>query len=201
MNAAERVVAGGKGSGFTLIELLAALAIAALLAVMAYRGLTAVQEARAHVSRESEKWLRVAAFLERFERDAQMAAPRPVRRGATVVAPWVGQVSNTSSAVEFSRFSGTAEGPAQRLSYRLNERQEVELLVWPAPDLAAGSAPARHALLAGVSGFELRYYNAVAGWVDTWPPSSLDGGLPRAIRLRLTLAGNEEIVRVFALRS
>lgn len=201
MNPAERVVARGRRRGFTLIELLAALVIAALLAVMAYRGLIAVQEARAHVSRESEKWLRVAAFLERFERDTQMAAPRPVRRGAMVVAPWIGQVSSSSSAVEFSRFSGSGDAPVQRLAYRLNERQEVELLVWPTPDVAAGSAPASHALLEGVSGFELRYYNAVAGWVDTWPPSSLDAGLPRAVRLRLTLAGNEEIVRVFALGS
>ena len=65
--------------GFTLIELMAALLILALLAMMSYRGLGAVQEARAHVEQETSKWRRIASFCARFEKDAQLAAPRPVR--------------------------------------------------------------------------------------------------------------------------
>jgi len=40
--------------GFTLLELLIALAVFAILSVMAYRGLTAVGEARARVEAQAE---------------------------------------------------------------------------------------------------------------------------------------------------
>lgn len=196
MNAARR-----PRRGFTLIEMLSALLIFALLAAMAYRGLGAVLDARAQVGRESEKWLRISAFLERFERDAQMAAPRPVRSGPGTAAAWVGLAASVGGAVEFSRFGSAVDEPVRRLAYRLNEHREIELLVWPALDIAPGVAPARHVVLTGVNGFELRYYNAVAGWVDSWPPSTLDGAPPRAVRLRLKLADNEVIERVFSLKS
>src|SRR5262249_27229329 len=49
--------------GFTLVELLVALLVLSLLALTSYRGLSAVLDARQHVSAESEKWRRVAAFF------------------------------------------------------------------------------------------------------------------------------------------
>ena len=79
-----------KPRGFTLIELLTALLILSLLALMSYRGLGAVLDAREHVRQETEKWRSVAAFFARFERDVQLAAPRPVlaaRRAAPRVQP------------------------------------------------------------------------------------------------------------------
>ncbi|MGA8006850.1 MAG: prepilin-type N-terminal cleavage/methylation domain-containing protein, partial [Burkholderiales bacterium] len=62
--------------GFTLVELLAALLVLSLLALMSYRGLGAVLDAREHVGGEADKWRRVAAFFARFERDVELAAPR-----------------------------------------------------------------------------------------------------------------------------
>ena len=72
--------------GFTLIELMAALLVLSLLALMSYRGLGAVLDAREHVKGETDKWRHVAAFFGRFERDVELAAPRPVR-SAGGVAP------------------------------------------------------------------------------------------------------------------
>ena len=63
--------------GFTLIELLTALLVLSLLALMSYRGLGAVLDAREHVKYETDKWRRVAVFFARFERDVELAAPRP----------------------------------------------------------------------------------------------------------------------------
>jgi general secretion pathway protein J len=189
--------------GFTLIELLTALLILSLLALMSYRGLGAVLDAREHVSQETDKWRRVANFFARFEQDVQLAAPRPVRAAAGTVPAWRGRADATlEPRLEFSRFA-SAEGAdsPRRLAYRLNERQEVELWLWPGLDVAPDALPARYAVLTEVTAFELQYLDANLAWVDTWPGSAADPPIPQAVRLRIVLASGEEIVRVFALNS
>ena len=189
--------------GFTLIELLAALLILSALALMSYRGLGAVLDAREHVTRETDKWRRMAAFFARFERDVQMAAPRPVRTASGTAPAWRGTPGATlEPRLEFSRFA-SVEGTdsPRRLAYRLNERQEVELWLWPGLDIAPGTLPARYAVLTGVTAFELQYLNANLAWVDAWPGSSGDPPIPQAVRLRLALVSGEEVERVFGPRS
>ena len=196
----------GRGAhirGFTLIELLTALLLLSLLALMSYRGLGAVLDAREHVRLETEKWLHVAAFFLRFERDVQLAMPRPVRTSSGIAPAWRGQpVATPEPRLEFSRFAST-EGvdTARRIGYRLNEKQEIELWLWPGLDVAPDTLPARYPVLSGVTTFELQFLNPNLLWVDTWPSSPLDLPVPQAVRLRIVLASSEEIVRVFALKS
>jgi prepilin-type N-terminal cleavage/methylation domain-containing protein len=66
-------------SGFTLIEVLIAVVIFALMATVAYRGLTAVLESKRHVDAESDKWRKAAILFTRLERDLAVVAPRPIR--------------------------------------------------------------------------------------------------------------------------
>ena len=189
--------------GFTLIELLTALLILALLALMSYRGLGAVLDARAHVGQETEKWRRMAAFCARFEQDVQLAAPRPLRAASGSVPAWLGRSDTTPGLrLEFSRFA-SAEGldAPRRVGYGLTERQEIELWLWPGLDMAPNALPARYAVLNGVTKFEFHYLNADLAWVSAWPTSPRDTSIPRAVRLRLALVSGEEIVRVFALNS
>jgi general secretion pathway protein J len=185
--------------GFTLIELLSALLILSLLAVMSFRGLSAVLDARDQVGQETHKWQRVAAFLQRFERDIQLSAPRPVRTAGGTAPPWLG---TPGSGLEFSRFAST-EGldVARRVAYRLNDNREIELALWPGLDLAANAQPARYAVLAGVAEFDVRYLDRALAWVPAWPAAAGDPPLPRAVRLRVRLSTGEELVRVFALQS
>ena len=49
--------------GFTLIEVLVAMIIFAVMAVMAYRGLTAILETRARLDEEASKWRAVSLLL------------------------------------------------------------------------------------------------------------------------------------------
>ena len=198
---------GDRARGFTLIEVLSALFILSLLALMSYRGLGAVLDAREHTRNETEKWRRVSAFFARFERDVLLAAPRPVRAisatSAGISPPWRGDATATEQArLEFSRFAAT-EGvdTARRVAYRLNEKNEIELWLWPGLDIAPDTQPARHPVLAGVKTFELQYLNPGLLWVNAWPSSPADPQIPQAVRLRIVLASNEEIVRVFALQS
>jgi general secretion pathway protein J len=190
--------------GFTLIELLTALLILSALALMSYRGLGAVLDARDHVSKETDKWKRVAAFVARFERDVKLAAPRPIRSGSGIAPAWRGTTGATSAPLlEFSRFA-SIEGldTARRLAYRLNEQQEIELWLWPGLDIPPNVEPARYPVLADVTAFELQYLNTNLAWVQAWPSSAAaDATLPQAVRLRILLASGEEIVRVFGLGS
>ena len=217
--AARLTSARGTGArGFTLIEILSALLILSLLALMSYRGLGAVLDARDHTRYETDKWRRVAAFLARFERDVQLAAPRPVRSAdatttatasdmaigtTTGTAPaWRGDFVTTDQArLEFSRFAAT-EGvdTARRIAYRLNEKNEVELWLWAGLDIAPDALPERYPVLAEVKTFELQYLNPALLWVNVWPSSPTDPPIPQAVRLRIVLASSEEIVRVFALQ-
>ena len=189
--------------GFTLIELLTALLILSVLALMSYRGLGAVLETREHVAQETAKWRSVALFFARFERDVHLAMPRAVRSTGGSAPAWRGIPNATvEPCLEFSRFA-TAEGvdTARRLAYRLNEKHEIELWVWPGLDIAPAAAPARYPLLDGVARFDLNYLNAGLAWVDAWPAASADAAIPRAVQLRLVLVSGEEIVRIFELKS
>ena len=116
--------------GFTLIELLSALLILSLLALMSFRGLGAVLDARDQVRQETEKWRGVAAFFSRFQRDVQLSAPRPVLAGP--------------DRLEFSRFAA-AEGvdAPRRVAYELNANREIELWLWPGFDVAPNAQPTR----------------------------------------------------------
>jgi general secretion pathway protein J len=189
--------------GFTLIELLAALLILSLLALMSYRSLGAVLDARARVSQETTRWQRVAAFCARFEQDVDLAAPRSVRTASGSAPAWLGRPAGTPGPrLEFSRFA-SAEGmdTPRRVAYTLNEKQQVELWLWPGLDVSPDALPARYPVLSAVAKFELQYLDADLAWVDAWPTSPSDAAIPRAVRLRIVFVSGENVVRVFALSS
>lgn len=194
---------GFGGGGFTLIELLTALLILSLLALMSYRGLGAVLDARAHVSQETALWQRVAAFSARFEQDVRLAAPRQARIASGNAAAWLGRPDTAPGPrLEFSRFASAEDVDVpRRVAYGLNEKQEIELWLWPGTDVAPDALPARYAVLSGVAKLEFQYLNADLAWVGVWPATPLDAAIPRAVRLRVVLASGEQIVRVFALNA
>jgi len=194
--------------GFTLVELLAALLILSLLALMSYRALGAVLDTRDHLRDEAAKWRRAEGFFAHFESDLRLAAPRPARNaavaaGAADAAPlpaWRGGADTRGAYTEFSRFAAAEDVDLpRRVAYRLNERNEIELWLWPAADAAPGTAPSRYTALAGVGRFEVHYLNAALVWVDAWPGSTADAPLPRAVRVRVVLDTGEDIVRIFAI--
>jgi general secretion pathway protein J len=190
-------------SGFTLIELLTALLILSLLSLMSYRGLGAALDARGHVSQEVAKWQRVAAFSTRLEQDLRLAAPQNMRKDSGGASAWMGRPDVTfGPRLEFNRFAAV-EGVdmPQRVAYGLNDRQQIELWLWPGLDAASDALPVRHAVLDGVTDLEFQYLNADLAWVNAWPMAAGDAAIPRALRLRFMLSSGEEIMRVFALDS
>jgi general secretion pathway protein J len=170
-----------KPRGFTLIELMCALVILSLLALMSFRGLAAVLDARDQVKQETEKWRALSAFFSRLQRDVQLSATRPVRADAR--------------RFEFTRLAADGKDAPRRVAYVMNESKEIELWLWSTPAVE----PTRQVLLPAVAQFELQYLDRTLVWRDAWTSSEAEP-LPLALRLRIVLASGEELARVLSLR-
>jgi general secretion pathway protein J len=92
---------------------------------------------------------------------------------------------------------------ARRIAYRLNDRGEIELWLWPGLDIGPGTVAMRYPVLTEVVKMELHYLTANRTWVNAWPnaapdsPVSTISSLPQAVRLCIALASGEEIERIF----
>src|SRR6185503_10902096 len=72
-----------RNSAFTLVELLVALAIFALIAGFAYRGLQSMLDGREAMQKETRKWRDIALFVGRIERDFSAVIALPDSGGVT----------------------------------------------------------------------------------------------------------------------
>jgi general secretion pathway protein J len=189
--------------GFTLIEVLLALGILALLAVLGYRAVASLSDSETRLSAEATRWRTLDQFFARLESDLRQAVPRPARFGETRMPPWVGQADAAgNSALEFSRagpeFALEAASAGQRLTYAFRDGA-VEVRYWASYDRPRSSEPTAYPLVTDITEFRLSYLTRDGQWSDTWPLTG-DADLPRAVRVRLTLASGESIERWLALR-
>lgn len=199
----------GRPYGFTLIEILVALAIFAIMALAAYRGLSTMLDARQRIEQENSKWRGVALFFARLENDLEATLARPVRGASDLgLAALTGSTmlhGEDDAQLAFTRNgyagqSGKLSAP-QRVGYRLRG-ETLELLTWSALDQAPRSHPEISTGLAGVTQFALRYLDQTGNWQTQWPlpgQTEQNSGLPAAVEARLTLHSGETLTRVFAL--
>ena len=197
-----RAVARGL-AGFTLVELLIALAIVALLSLLGYRALAALSESETRLSAEATRWRTLDLFFARLEGDLRQAVPRPARLGGTREPAWAGATDATGNAwLEFSRagpeFALEPSSAGARMGYRFHDGT-VDVLYWASYDRPRELEPTAYTLLEGVGRFELAYLARDGSWVAAWPLPG-ESELPRALRVRLTLASGERIERWPALR-
>lgn len=115
--------------GFTLVEMLVALTIFALMSVLAYRGLNAALQTRAHLTEDNRRWRDIALTLAQLEQDMGLAVDRPVRGSGGLPlpafigspqAPGVDDVQLGFSRMGMAWQSGVL-ADVQRYGYRLNK--------------------------------------------------------------------------------
>lgn len=190
-------------AGFTLIEVLLAVAIVAVIAVLGYRAVAALSESENRLAAEATRWRTLDLFFARLEGDLRQAMPRPARLSETREPAWLGTADAAgNSALAFSRagpeFTLEPRSAGQRLAYRYRDGA-VEVLYWASYDRPRGALPTAYTLLDGVARFELAYLARDGVWANAWPVTG-ESELPRAIRVRLTLASGNVIERWLALR-
>jgi len=193
-----------RNKAFTLVELLVALAIFALLAGFAYRGLHSMLESREALQKETRKWRDVALFVGRIERDLSAVLPTQpqanaiVRRPAPVTS--VVETVTNGDGLALTRSGNLLQENAlaapQRIAYRLRDGA-VERLTWTSVDLAPREEPAAVRVLGSVSSLGFRFLMQSGEWRTAWGVA--DQTLPAAVEVTLKLASGETIVRLVDL--
>ena len=192
--------------GFTLLELLAALAVLAVLGALGFRGLNSVLETESRLQAETRRWNDLALLFSQLGEDMTMAVERPVRAFAGGMSPALSLQEPADPLhphLVLTRL-GIGEGSAaqsaqRRVGYRLREGK-LEYLVWPSPDGVPGVPPAAYVALEQVAAVQWEALDADGRWVNAWPAGRAANALPRAISVRLALAGGDEVTRILALR-
>lgn len=199
--------------GFTLLELLVALSIFAVMAAMAYGGLSSVIEARTQVDAALESNQRLQQTIFRLQSDLGQIAARGIRDEFGDSRPAL--IGDTDTALAFTRHGwrnplNESRSHMQRVRYRLDEDNRLLRDHWRVLDRAQDSVPVETVLLEDVERLEWRFLNAAREWQGRWPPLTAGGPpgnapgperdmLPIALELRLTMKNHGEIRQLFAI--
>lgn len=203
-----------RSRGFTLLELLVAMAVLALVGALGYRGLNSILDAEARLQAETRRWSDVSLLSSQLSEDLTMAVGRTTRDGADHTspalllsgggnAPEAAPEAAVSAQLVVTRL-GIGEGAAmqsvpRRVGYRLRDGA-LEYLVWPDLDAAPGSAPAAYELLGDVADLQWQALDSDGRWTTEWPAQRPATALPRAVSVRIVLAGGESITRILPLQ-
>jgi general secretion pathway protein J len=196
--------------GFTLIEVLVAMIIFAVMAVMAYRGLTAILETRARLDEEASKWRAVSLLFTRMQRDFAVLSTRqiwdssgqkapPLKASATLINEYDAQLAFTRMG---SADTGGSLAAPQRVGYRLRNGN-VEYVTWPVLDQGPRTLPIPSVILPNVAELAFRYLDGNGQWQTNWPstnnPQGVSTAPPWAVEVTLRLRSGEKMIRLFTL--
>lgn len=184
--------------GFTLLEILIAMAVFAIMATMAYAGLSAVLDTREGTAKRSESIAKLQQLIYVLNEDLTQAVPRAIRDEFGSEQPaFIGGngkelLTLTRSVTESSPLS--IRSRLQRVSYRI-EDGALYRQVWTVLDRTQQTQFRRKKMLS-VEGLDLRFYGTE--WVVDW--STNGGGLPKAVEANFTLAGMGRVQRLFLVQ-
>ena len=163
--------------GFTLVEVLVAVAVAAILAAMAFTAMSEAMENRERVRVAQQRLIDLQVTVRTLVQDFSQVAPRPVRMpvGEGYQAAVLGARSGENASQVlltrggWSNPAGLQRSNLQRVRYELRDGV-LYRDYWTVLDAQTEPQPVQRALLDGVEGFTVRYMNDGRQWQETWPP-------------------------------
>jgi general secretion pathway protein J len=165
--------------GFTLIEVLVAVAIAAILAMMAFESMQQALKSRGRIKEHAARLQSLQYTMRSFVQDLAQTSPRPVRQplGADFQPAVDGQ-----GGPEFLFTRGGWTNPVglerstlQRVRYAVRDGK-LYRDYWLVLDAQLEPQPIPRLLLDGVLNFKVRFMDEGREWQNTWPPAAQSGG-------------------------
>lgn len=203
--------------GFTLIEVLVALGLLALVSLIAWRGLDAVQHVSERLDERADQTLALVGALSQIEHDVLLHPPPGVMPDLLITNPSAqneGPVSDLSlmpQGMAWSAQTGlalvraTTSGGWQQVRWYLQDGHLIRA-VGPASDrLPLPAVASQVRVMSGVQAWGVRFWLPGQGWVDssrvieqTGAPQSYTG-LEVSV-LRVGQAGTEPYRKVVVLQ-
>jgi general secretion pathway protein J len=164
-----------EAAGFTLLELIIVIAVFAVMAALAYGGLSAVLTTRTHVESVMARTSQYQKVYLRMRQDFQSAANRTARDTDGTPLPAL-FYDSYAHRLEFTRggWTNPLELPRtgmERVSYRFDDRKLLRLN-WRVLDRAPQSEPVPLTLLDGVDEVAWRFLDDKLQPHDGWPPQT-----------------------------
>lgn len=194
-----------KNAGFTLIELLVAVAVFAVMAAMAYGGLSSVIRQRQQNDEYMRRLRQVQQAVSIMTRDFEQLQPRSIRdalqgtRAALLAGP------ENVPPIEFTRGGwinplGEARSTQQRVAYTLEDGKLIRFS-WPELDQAVEMEPEKQILLPDVEAMDVEFLtgSGSSDFQNQWPPINLGTAaplLPSGVSIKLTLKDLGDITRI-----
>jgi general secretion pathway protein J len=196
-------------AGFTLVEILVAMAIAAILATMAFSAMNEAMQNRERIRQAQQRLVGLQFMMRSLVQDFSQLAPRPVRMpiGEDYEAAVLGR-SGAFAEVVLTRAgwtnpAGLSRSSLQRVRYQVRDGV-LYRDYWLALDAQLEPEPVQRALIDGVEAFTIRYMNDGRQWQDNWPPPPPNAGnqmryqrgRPLAVEITLRLRDWGTITRI-----
>ena len=205
-------------AGFTLLELLISSIIFAIMALMAYGGLSNVIDNSKASGEALDRLREVQQSVSIMDRDFSQIVTRPIRDEYGVVQPFLLTNINSDELVEFTR--GGRVNPANllrssllRVAYRFEENAVIRVQ-WQSLDRAQGIEPRLTTIIEDVEDISINFLDNNGETSDRWPPLNTVNNpadqannpdatpqplRPLAIEVIMELSDWGEIRRVYAL--
>ncbi len=209
-----------KQQGFTLLELLIASIIFAVMAVMAYGGLSNVMDNSEASKRALLRLKQIQQTVSILNRDFSQIIQRSIRDEYGNPQPFLTTQNDADNIVELTR-GGRSSPPVLarsslvRVAYRFDDDKLVRLQ-WPQLDRSPNMEAKKSILIENVENVSVRFLDKNKEWQQEWPPlnalsppppptgsgtpatPTIDS--PLAIEIILQLNDWGEIRRLYALK-
>ena len=187
---------GTAARGFTLVELLVAIWILAVVAIIAWRGLSALVATRDRLAPETDELRAMLAGFGQMERDlAQAANPALVSLAEPAVRLQIIDGVQTLQILRFSEPLADGASAVQQVTYAVIDgalmRQCSPAL--RSVQVAVNATPTTVRLIGGVASLQVREWRVNQGWVT---PAPNDPTPPTGIEVQVTRTDGTVLRRV-----
>ncbi|MET0377486.1 MAG: type II secretion system minor pseudopilin GspJ [Spongiibacteraceae bacterium] len=211
--------------GFTLLEVLLAMAITALVALMAYAGLSTAMTAASRHGEQARRLVDLQTTVSWITRDLRESVDRDIAAGderepamwggenPVLERPFAGDDRDNIlvlTRVGWDNPRGLRRGAIQRVRYRLDADNNLWRDHWPVLDrLDDEELPQSVKMMGGVKAVTVQFLDGESGnkltaelggeWMPRWPMSKIDDLLPIAVQVELDVDGIGSITRIVGL--